>query len=48
VERRARGRPFLRSLANLEAVIGRLYPATFLARLVTLHSAEIGPGRDKG
>lgn len=29
--------PFVRSLANLEAVIGQLYPATFLARLVTLH-----------
>jgi hypothetical protein len=28
--------PFLRSLANLEAIIGQLYPATFLARLVTL------------
>ena len=28
--------PFARSLANLEAVIGQLYPATILARLVTL------------
>ena len=37
--------PFLRSLANLEAVIGQLYPATFLARLVTLHGAVAGPGK---
>ena len=35
--------PFVRSLANLEAVIGQLYPATVLARLVTLHGAEIAP-----
>ena len=28
--------PFARSLANLEAIIGQLYPATILARLVTL------------
>ena len=28
--------PFARSLANLESVIGQLYPATLLARLVTL------------
>jgi hypothetical protein len=28
--------PFTRSLANLEAVIGQLFPATLLARLVTL------------
>jgi Ion channel len=39
--------PFVRSLANLESVIGQLYPATFLARLVTLHGAEIGVGKDK-
>lgn len=32
--------PILRSLANLESVIGQLYPATFLARLVTLHGSE--------
>ncbi|MDB5461506.1 MAG: Ion transport 2 domain protein [Caulobacteraceae bacterium] len=31
--------PFMRSLTNLESVIGQLYPATFLARLVTLHGA---------
>lgn len=28
--------PFARSLANLEAVIGQLFPATLLARLMTL------------
>ncbi len=28
--------PYARSLANLEAVIGQLYPATLLARLVSL------------
>jgi Ca2+/Na+ antiporter len=32
--------PFVRSLANLESVIGQLYPATFLARLVTLHGSS--------
>jgi hypothetical protein len=32
--------PLIRSLANLESVIGQLYPATFLARLVTLHGNE--------
>ncbi len=31
--------PFVRSMANLEAVIGQLYPATLLARLVSLHVA---------
>ena len=31
--------PFVRGLSNLEAVIGQLYPATFLARLVTLEGA---------
>ncbi|NIJ08830.1 hypothetical protein FHS31_002454 [Sphingomonas vulcanisoli] len=31
--------PLARSLANLEAVIGQLFPATLLARLVTLHAA---------
>ena len=30
--------PLARSLANLEAVIGQLFPATLLARLVTLHA----------
>jgi voltage-gated potassium channel Kch len=28
--------PFARALTNIEAVIGQLYPATLLARLVTL------------
>jgi hypothetical protein len=28
--------PFARSLANIEAIIGQLYPATLLARLVTI------------
>ena len=28
--------PFARSLANVEAIVGQLYPATLLARLVTL------------
>ena len=32
--------PFVRSLANLEAVVGQLFPATLLASLVTLHSAK--------
>jgi len=35
--------PFIRSLANLEAVIGQLFPATLLARLVTLHSTTQEP-----
>jgi hypothetical protein len=29
--------PFARSMAMLEALIGQLYPATLIARLVTLH-----------
>jgi hypothetical protein len=32
--------PFARSLANLEAIIGQIYPATLLARLVTLELAH--------
>ena len=28
--------PFARSLANLEGIVGQLYPATLLARLITL------------
>lgn len=32
--------PVLRSVASLEAVIGQLYPATLLARLVTLHASN--------
>jgi hypothetical protein len=38
--------PFVRSLANLEAVIGQLFPATFVARLVAQH-VTLG-GNDKG
>jgi hypothetical protein len=30
--------PLARSLTNLEAMVGQLYPATLLARLVTLES----------
>ncbi len=37
--------PLARSLANLEAVFGQLFPATLLTRLVTLHlAAERGAG----
>jgi hypothetical protein len=32
--------PFARCLANLEAIIGQLYPATLLARIVTLELAH--------
>ncbi len=32
--------PFARSLANLESIIGQLYPATLLARLVAQHLQE--------
>lgn len=32
--------PLARSLTNLEAIFGQLYPAIFLARLVSLHSAQ--------
>ena len=35
--------PFARSLCNIESVIGQLYPATLLARLVTLELR--GPGQ---
>ena len=34
--------PFARSLVNIEAVMGQLYPATLLARLVTLHGKVAG------
>ncbi|UEM17701.1 MULTISPECIES: hypothetical protein [Bradyrhizobium] len=33
--------PWARSLCNIEAVIGQLYPATLLARLVTLELPTI-------
>lgn len=37
--------PIARALANVEAIIGQLYPATLLARLVTLELANRGkPG----
>jgi hypothetical protein len=32
--------PYARSLANVEAIIGQIYPATLLARLVTLELAN--------
>jgi hypothetical protein len=32
--------PYARSLANIEAIIGQIYPATLLARLVTLELTE--------
>ena len=32
--------PYARSLANIEAIIGQIYPATLLARLVTLELAH--------
>jgi hypothetical protein len=32
--------PFARSLCNIESVVGQLYPATLLARLVTLELRE--------
>ena len=35
--------PVARGLSNLEAVIGQLYPATFLARLVTLELTHRDP-----
>jgi hypothetical protein len=36
--------PIARSLCNIEAVFGQLYPATLLARLVTLEVAHRDPG----
>ncbi|WP_291577128.1 potassium channel family protein [Bradyrhizobium sp.] len=32
--------PVARSLCNLESIFGQLYPATLLARLVTLELAD--------
>jgi hypothetical protein len=41
--------PIARSLANLEAIIGQLYPATLLARLVTLElEGRASRRRDNG
>jgi Ion channel len=34
--------PYARSLANIEAIIGQIYPATLLARLVTLELTNKG------
>jgi hypothetical protein len=39
--------PFARSLANLEAIIGQLYPATLLARIVTLELENRRRGRGR-
>jgi hypothetical protein len=39
--------PFARSLANLEAIIGQLYPATLLARIVTLELEHRRRGRSR-
>ncbi|MBI1776800.1 MAG: two pore domain potassium channel family protein [Proteobacteria bacterium] len=38
--------PAARSLVNLEAVIGQVFPATIFARIVTLQLAP-GPGQDR-
>jgi hypothetical protein len=37
--------PLARGLANIEAIIGQLFPATFLARIVTLELAYRREGR---
>jgi hypothetical protein len=39
--------PFARSLANLEAIIGQLYPATLLARIVTLELEHRRSGQSR-
>ncbi|HTQ70895.1 MAG TPA: potassium channel family protein [Acidocella sp.] len=36
--------PAARSLANLEGIIGQLYPAIILARVITLHTSKQGAG----
>ena len=38
--------PLARSLCNLEAIFGQLYPATLLARLVTLETAHRSESSD--
>jgi hypothetical protein len=40
--------PAARSLAIIEAMIGQLYPAIILARLVSLHAAKDGAALSKG
>jgi hypothetical protein len=37
--------PFARTLVMLEALIGQLYPAILIARLVSLHAATKKPGK---
>ncbi|HTR44879.1 MAG TPA: ion channel [Thermodesulfovibrionales bacterium] len=39
--------PFARNLAMMEALIGQLYPATLIARLVTLHIATGRTNKDR-
>jgi hypothetical protein len=39
--------PLARSLANLEAIVGQLYPATLLARVVTLELQFRRPPRER-
>ena len=39
--------PLARSFANLEAVIGQMFPATLLARLVGLHLSHAADAREK-
>jgi hypothetical protein len=39
--------PFARSLANLEAAFGVLFPATFVARFVAMHLAHSDAGKPK-
>ena len=40
--------PFARSLVMFEALVGQLYPAILLARLVTLYEETRRPGRKRG
>jgi hypothetical protein len=40
--------PFARSLAMFEALIGQLYPAILLARLVSLYTETSRPGKREG
>jgi hypothetical protein len=40
--------PLIRSLSNLESIIGQLYPATVLARLVSLEERFSGSGKKGG
>ena len=35
--------PLARSLCNLEGIIGQLYPAIILARMITLYTPKAGP-----